>query len=82
MIKYAELILTLFLVSIIVGIEIAWRWNDKRKIHKFVKRKRGEVKYISKLGFREHIYNVEYEVNGERCSATVQFSIFQEETWY
>jgi len=82
MMKYFDVILALFLVSIFVGIELAWRWNDKRKIYEFVKRKRGDVRYISKLAFREHIYNVEYNIDGERHSATVKFSIFQEETWY
>jgi len=82
MIKYFEVFATMFLVFIFVGIELASRWNDKRKIHEYVKRKRGELRYISKIAFREHIYNVQYDVNGERHSATVQFSIFQEETWY
>jgi len=82
MMKYFDVILTLLLVFIFVGIELGWRWNDKRKIYEYVNRKRGEVRYISKLALREHIYNVEYDVDGEKRSATVQFLIFQEETWY
>jgi len=82
MIKHFDIILPLILVLIFIGIELAWRWNDKRKIYEYVKRNRGEVAYINKLSMREHIYNVKYNVGKERYSATVRFSIFQEETWY
>lgn len=77
-----EWIMLITIFSIAGGFEYYWRWNDKRKINAYIERIGGEVTYINKISFREHIYAVEYEKEGVRQSKTVKFTFTQDEIWY
>ncbi|GAB6109448.1 hypothetical protein [Fusibacter bizertensis] len=82
MMKHFDIISALFLLSLVIIFEVYWRWNDKKKIHAYIKRIGGEVTYITKLSFREHIYAVEYHLDHVKHSKTVKFSFTQDEFWY
>lgn len=80
--KYFDIILAIIFLSILVSFEVYWRWNNKRKIYAHIKNLGGEVKYISRIALREHVYAVEYLVDGVKQTKTVKFTFTQDEYWY
>lgn len=80
--KYFDVILSLFFLGLALLYEWTWRRNDRKKINSHIKRLGGEILSVQKIAFRDHIYSVEYTVDGEKHSKTVKFDIFQEEIWF
>lgn len=61
--------------------EIYWFKNDKKAILSYVTELGGEIVKVQRV-FWEHVYKVEYTLNGELLSKTVKFTFTQDSVWY